>query len=105
LASTKDGPRPSPFADQRSEDIRKITLGYGQRRSEQLVGNGDFERHTQQALYLKYNLGFNQSYFKLVGTYAKGFELDNTRAITEEPEFLYHEADMLAARLRFAYFW
>jgi hypothetical protein len=105
LASTKDEPRPDWTADQRSENIRKITVGYGRRRTETLIGNGDFMRHDQQAAYIKYNLGFNESFIKLVGSYSKGISLDNTRAISEEPAYIRIDGDMLSARMRFAYYW
>lgn len=105
LASTKEGPRPGILADQRSENIRKLTIGYGGRRTETLQGNGDFERHDTKALYIKYNLGFNYSSIKFVGTYANGTLLDNTRAISEEPRYLRRDGDLLAGRVRFSYFW
>lgn len=105
LASTKAGPRPGIWADQRSENIRKITVGYGARRTEQLIGNGDFERHDSKAVYLKYNLGFNHSSIKFVGTYAQGTLLDNTRAISEEPRYIRRDGDLLAGRVRFSYYW
>lgn len=105
LASTKDAPRPTWTADQRSENIRKITIGYGQRRTETLIGNGDFLRHDQKAAYLKYNFGFNESFIKLVGSYSNGVSLDNTRAPTEEPVYIRIDGSMFSARLRFAYYW
>jgi hypothetical protein len=105
LASTKEDPRPGIWADQRSENIRKITVGYGARRTEQLIGNGDFERHDTKAVYLKYNFGFNYSSIKFVGTYAEGVWLDNTRAISEEPRYIRRDGDLLAGRVRFSYYW
>jgi hypothetical protein len=105
LASAKDGPRPGIWADQRSENIRKITVGYGARRTEQLIGNGDFERHDSKALYVKYNFGFNHASIKFVGTYAEGVWLDNVRAISEEPRYLRRDGDLLAGRVRFSYYW
>ncbi len=105
LASIKDGPRPGIWADQRSENIRKLTVGYGARRTEQLIGNGDFERHDSKAVYVKYNFGFNHSSIKFVGTYAEGVWLDNTRAISEEARYIRRDGDLLAGRVRFSYYW
>lgn len=105
LASAKDGPRPDLWADQRSENIRKLTVGFGGRRTEQLFGNNDFWRVDSRVAYIKYNFGFNESSIKFVGTYGEGTTLDNTRAISETPRYLRRDGDQLAGRIRFAYYW
>lgn len=89
------------WADQRSANIRKLTLGFGFFRSEQLLGNEDYGQHSQGAAYLKYNLGFNESYLKLVISKANAIDDDNTG---NPGEYITTEGDMLAGRLRFAYY-
>jgi hypothetical protein len=103
LASTKNGPRPAWHADQRGENIRRLRIGFGQKRTEFVKGNGDFEIHVQRAGYLKYNLGFNRAYLKLVVSEAEGFGY-NLVSADGPSQYLFQHADMLAARLRFAYF-
>lgn len=104
LASTKKGPRPGVLADQRSENIRQLTFGYGQHRTEVMIGNGNFQIHTQRALYAKYNLGFNMAYLKLVGSASDAFHYNLISAAGAAEEYSLRESDMLAVRLRFAYF-
>lgn len=102
LASAKKTPGLTWMSDMRNENIRQITLGYGHRRTEHIVGNGDFEVHTQRALYIKYNLGFANSSVKFVLSKSDSGQYNLVSAEGAAPEYSLRESDMLAGRFRFA---
>lgn len=89
------------WADQRSANIRKVTIGAGVYRTESLLGNSDFAQHVQKAAYVKYNLGFNEAYLKLVISQADATFDDNTG---EPGVYITNTSKMVAGRLRFAYY-
>ena len=89
------------WADQRSANIRKVTIGVGAYRTETLLGSDDFAQHIQMAGYIKYSLGFNESYVKAVLSQADATFDDNTGT---PGDYITNTSKMVAGRLRFAYY-
>jgi hypothetical protein len=77
---------------------RSLIVGVGSNRSQQLLKNQDFERHTQSAAYIAFPLGFNDAMIKLVVSKADLLIEDadiNTGIITAVKN-----NDMVAGRVR-----
>lgn len=76
---------------------RSLIVGFGMVRSEQLLKNEDFARHTQSAAYVAFPLGFNDGMIKLVFSKADLLVEDVDPATGVGTV---HNSDMLAGRLR-----
>ncbi len=76
---------------------RSLIVGVGANRTESVIANGDFDRHTQAAAYVAFPLGFNDAMVKLVLSRADLLveDADSVTGIVTA-----RNSDMVAGRVR-----